>query len=66
MPLNQTKIDIILILTELMYYCPLSLVDIIAQAKYGIDIYKDSNKELLRRLRAILESYKNYPSKKGK
>jgi len=66
MPLNQTKIDILLTLTELMYYCPHSLVDILDEAKCTLDDpFVTTNKVMLKSLRLMLEEYKKYPSKKG-
>ena len=67
MPLNKTKTDILLTLTELMYYCPKSFFGILYQIDYMPDVSKPlTDKWVLKELNRLLEKYKKYPSKKEK
>ena len=57
--MNQTKIDILLTLTELLYYYTDNVSDILLT----VTASRITNKELLKKLRLLLKANKNYPSK---
>ena len=67
MPLNKTKTDILLTLTELMYYCPYSFDKMIAYTMLDSEFKFQSmtNKQVLEELKLLLGQWKKYPSKKG-
>ena len=65
MPLNKTKTDILLTLTELMYYCPHNFGQIIRDTFGDADYRVMTNKQILKEFKQLLWEYKKFPSKKG-
>ena len=64
--MNQTKQDILLVLTEIFYYCPLHVANIMQRIVYRSGSEPMRNKEVLKELKILLEEWKKYPNKKGK
>ena len=65
MPLNKTKTDILLVLSEIFYYCPLHVANIMQRIVYRSGSEPMKNKEVLKELKLLRDEWKKYPSKKG-
>ena len=62
--MNQTKLDILMTLTELMYYCPHTFRTIVYESLGDIKEFYCSDKHTLKCLRKLLQEWKKYPTKK--